>query len=509
MQRQARIIFGRIRWMRPAIISCQVRACWIVLAGFIVGAAINSTFSNGTQLFNETLPLKQQLFPSAFLDYREDEIRACLQPRLTTTANAKTYFPSDPDYDFVRRGTNGRSLDYFPELVIFPQQTSDVQGLVQCASMLRLQLNAKSGGHSYEVAYVSNGGLLLDMGDMNNYEGKYLVDATQGSWIQVQGGIRLARFAGMILKYTCIDYEGAGERCPYVIGSGTYVDNGLVGHSICGGYGFLSRKLGYMADQILELTMVLSDGNVVTVNKGENTELYNIMRGACSTAFGIVVSLKVMLHRLETDYLCEALINVEEGPYALASDDNKARAFQWITDYGPNKAPLEIMMYEEFNKGIIGGHFMGGKDECIEKLWTDDGYKALARIIGISTTVPPTDWFIETKVKSRFISWYSASQVSTVDGLLAYTGPVPDRSYGGSFWIMCMTFSRVLPLDAIKSVVVNAARDLQMKTRGGLYNVSPVCAYVPLLMPIATFKITFSLLPSLLLPPTPSLLSFY
>ena len=46
-----------------------------------------------------------------------------------------------------------------------------------------------------------------------------------------------------------------------------------------GGYGWLARKFGLSVENLLEMTMVLADGSVVTVNEESHEELFWACKG--------------------------------------------------------------------------------------------------------------------------------------------------------------------------------------------------------------------------------------
>ncbi|KAL4888988.1 FAD-binding domain-containing protein [Aspergillus ambiguus] len=74
-----------------------------------------------------------------------------------------------------------------------------------------------------------------------------------------------------------------------------------------GGHGVVSHDFGLAADQVLEYTVVLASGEVVTANECQNSDLFMALRGGGGGTFGVVVSATikayptrpVLMHTLE------------------------------------------------------------------------------------------------------------------------------------------------------------------------------------------------------------------
>jgi len=49
---------------------------------------------------------------------------------------------------------------------------------------------------------------------------------------------------------------------------------GISGHALHGGFGFMGRMWGTTLDNIIEMEVVLANGDIVTVSKETNPDLY-------------------------------------------------------------------------------------------------------------------------------------------------------------------------------------------------------------------------------------------
>ena len=80
--------------------------------------------------------------------------------------------------------------------------------------------------------------------------------------------------------------------------SGWAITVGVIGWSIGGGHGPFAPGYGVGVDNILEATLVTSDGQLITVNSTSNSDLYWAIRGGGGSAWGIFVSITLKLHKI-------------------------------------------------------------------------------------------------------------------------------------------------------------------------------------------------------------------
>jgi FAD/FMN-containing dehydrogenase len=63
-----------------------------------------------------------------------------------------------------------------------------------------------------------------------------------------------------------------------------------------GGHGPASHEYGLGADQVLEATVVLANGSIVTASPCEHSDLYFAIRGGGGGTYGVVVSTTIKAH---------------------------------------------------------------------------------------------------------------------------------------------------------------------------------------------------------------------
>ncbi len=91
--------------------------------------------------------------------------------------------------------------------------------------------------------------------------------------------------AGQRLKPVYRALEGSG----FGFVGGTSPTVGISGYLLGGGHSLLSRQYGVGSDSLLEVTLVTSNGTILTVNDRQHSDLFWAIRGGGNGNFGIAV----------------------------------------------------------------------------------------------------------------------------------------------------------------------------------------------------------------------------
>ena len=134
------------------------------------------------------------------------------------------------------------------------------------------------GGHSTGGSSSTDGGLCIDLSKMRNVT----VDPEKKT-ITAQGGA----------LWSDVD-AAAGEHGLATVG-GTVNHTGIGGLTLGGGYGWLSSAYGLVIDNLLEVEIVLADGNIIKASETANPDLFWAVRGA-GVCFGVVTSFVYKAH---------------------------------------------------------------------------------------------------------------------------------------------------------------------------------------------------------------------
>ncbi len=196
---------------------------------------------------------------------------------LRTTITGRVVAPSDPGYDEARRVFSG-AIDRRPAAIARPVNAIEVAGVIAIARETGLPLAIRSGGHSGPGHSTTDGGIVLDVRDLNSFE----IDVEQRT-----------AWAGSGL--TAGEYTRQAGAHGLATGFGDTGSVGLGGITLGGGVGYLSRKHGLTIDNVLAAEVVTADGDILHVDASSHPELFWAIRGGGGN-FGVVTRFHFQLH---------------------------------------------------------------------------------------------------------------------------------------------------------------------------------------------------------------------
>jgi FAD/FMN-containing dehydrogenase len=197
---------------------------------------------------------------------------------------AKLLHPDDEAYDSARALWNGM-IDKRPAAIARCSTAADVIDAVNYARENGLRVSARGGGHGVAGTALSEGGLVVDLSAMKG--------------IEVDPRARVARVEpGVTLGELDAATQAHGLATPLGVVSQT----GVAGLTLGGGIGWLRRKHGLTADNVLSYEVATADGRLVTASASEHADLYWGLRGG-GAGLGIVTSFEYRLHELGPDVM--------------------------------------------------------------------------------------------------------------------------------------------------------------------------------------------------------------
>ena len=208
-----------------------------------------------------------------------DTTRPISIERLREAVSGRVIGPDDADYDALRKVTSG-AIDRHPAAIVRVADVDDVQAVVNLARETGQELAVRSGGHSAAGHSVTEGGIVLDLGDMTALD------------IDVEGRTAWAQTGLTAEAYT----NAAGEH-GLVTGFGDTGSVGIGGITTGGGIGYLVRKFGMTIDDVLAADVVTADGRLRRVDPDHEPDLFWAIRGGGGN-FGVVTRFKYRLHAL-------------------------------------------------------------------------------------------------------------------------------------------------------------------------------------------------------------------
>jgi FAD/FMN-containing dehydrogenase len=169
--------------------------------------------------------------------------------------------PGDESYDADRRVVMG-GVDARPAAIVRVADTDDVRAVLALARTTGLPLAVRCGGHSGAAHSTVEGGLVLDVRDLNAIE----VDvAGRTAWVG----------AGMTAGEVTNELAAHG----LAVGFGDTGSVGVSGITLGGGIGYLVRKHGMTIDNLLAAEIVTGTGEVMVADATTNPDLFWAVRG--------------------------------------------------------------------------------------------------------------------------------------------------------------------------------------------------------------------------------------
>ncbi|KFM99178.1 FAD-binding oxidoreductase [Bacillus clarus] len=260
-----------------------------------------------------------------------------------TKLTGRIVVPSDPDYDIARINLN-LSIPKLPCIIVFCQNNNDVCNALKWAREHHVPFRLRSGRHSYENFSLVNSGLIIDVSEMNR-----IAVNTDRLTAKIQAGANLGTVYKELWKY--------GVTIP----AGTSASVGIIGLTLGGGIGMLSRLFGLTCDQLIEIEMVQATGKtgakIIRANETENPHLFWASCGGGGGNFGIVTSLTFRVHPIK---------NVSIFSLTWKWDDfiTAFQAWQNWAPYTDERLTSSIELFsKEQNKIEAQGEFIGPPSE--------------------------------------------------------------------------------------------------------------------------------------------------
>lgn len=198
--------------------------------------------------------------------------------------------PGDDDYPVASASWN-LLFTYQPGAVVFAQETADVVNALAWARRHDVPFRVRSGRHCLEGWSSLDDGIVIDVSEMKSVT----LDQAAGT-VTVGAGLNQLEAVTALGK--------AGLAAP----TGTEGTVGLVGATLGGGFGLLTRNFGMACDNLLAAEVVIASGTtgavVVMADEENNPDLLWALRGAGNGNFGIVTALTYRVRPLaQTVYL--------------------------------------------------------------------------------------------------------------------------------------------------------------------------------------------------------------
>ena len=187
--------------------------------------------------------------------------------------------PGDADYEAARQVTYG-GIDKRPAAIVKVANVDDVRRVLELARDTGVELAVRSGGHSGAGHSTTEGGIVLDLGDMTALD---IDPVAKTAWAET--------------GLTALAVTAAAAEHGLAIGFGDTGSVGIGGITLGGGVGYLVRKHGLTIDSLLAADIVTADGELLRVDEDHHPDLFWALRGGGGN-FGVVTRFQYRLAEL-------------------------------------------------------------------------------------------------------------------------------------------------------------------------------------------------------------------
>jgi len=176
-----------------------------------------------------------------------------------------------------------------PAIIMIAKSANDVISGVQWAVANKMKVKARSGGHSYTACSLINGGLVIDVSQLDT------VEPQSNGLVTVGAGAKLGTIYDELLK---VGLALPGGSCRTV---------GIAGLALGGGHGALARESGLTLDRIVAMDVVTADGILRHVSATTNKDLFWGLRGGGQN-LGVVTAFTFMTVKAHSWFFYSATV---------------------------------------------------------------------------------------------------------------------------------------------------------------------------------------------------------
>jgi hypothetical protein len=198
---------------------------------------------------------------------------------LRAALNGRVIVPEDQDYEQARTIFYG-GIDRRPQGIVRVTDSNDVLQVITLARQAGIELAVRGGGHSFAGHSLSDGGIVLDLRELQS--------------LQIDPERRTAWAGGGL---TAGAYTQAAGELGLATGFGDTGSVGIGGLTLGGGVGYLVRRFGLTIDQLLAAEVATADGQLLRADAETNPDLFWALRGGGGN-FGVVTRFQFRLHEV-------------------------------------------------------------------------------------------------------------------------------------------------------------------------------------------------------------------
>ena len=320
-----------------------------------------------------------------------------------------------PEYEEARQLYNAM-IDRRPLVIAKCADIADVIAAVNFGRDNKLPIAIRGGGHNAPGLASVDDGLVIDLSLMKGVR----VDPKNRT-VRVGPGCA----SGDVDHAT----QAFGQAVPFGIVSTT----GVAGLTLSGGHGYLSRRYGLAADNLLEADVVLADGKFVVASETDNADLLWALRGGGGN-FGVVTSFLFRTNPVAMVYGGPIFFELSDAPTVM----------KWFRENQP-KAPDEFYMF-------LGFHTLLPADPTPKEHWSKKTCVVIVSHTGPLSEAEAAVNALRAALPNPIIDWAQPMPYMAIQTMFDAAAPK------GNQWYVKGDFVKELPDAAVDAHLAFAAK---------------------------------------------------
>jgi hypothetical protein len=212
-------------------------------------------------------------------------------------------------YGDVSAGSRGCSAKDIPAYVVNATSESDVAAGINFAREHSLRLNVKNTGHG-RSSIPGSLSIWTHFFRSKEWHDSFVPQGCNSTANSTQMALTIG--SGIMDREA---FEFAAEHNAVVVG-GTDSTVGLMGWGGAGGHGYLTGEYGMGADNFLEATVVLPNGETIVANEYQNADVFWAIRGGGAGTWGVITSMTVKAYPMPKTTLGSLTLSARNGTSA-------------------------------------------------------------------------------------------------------------------------------------------------------------------------------------------------
>jgi FAD/FMN-containing dehydrogenase len=222
-------------------------------------------------------------------------------------------------YDTARTVWNAM-IDRKPGVIVRCAGAADVRAAVDFAREAGAVVALRGGGHNIAGSAVCDGGVMIDLTPMKSVRVNPF-----SKTVRVEPGVTLGE----------LDRET--QAFGLIVPTGINSTTGLAGLTLGGGFGWISRKFGLTADNLVSADVVTADGKLVRASENDHPDLFWALRGGGGN-FGVVTSFEFRVHALGPEVMSGLIV------HPLSEAKNLLKRYRELMAKAPDELACWIVM---------------------------------------------------------------------------------------------------------------------------------------------------------------------